>query len=141
MTIKNHIQKLENGRAEFAYKKVTEAITELDQNQLKEYRSYTKKIPTMILINGFGQTLAFIKAKKTSNVSYSKLYNQLNEYLESGVSQRINKHQNNSQRTDLVEWVISLDTQYYRYATEEILVFMSWLRRFAEGMIEGDSNA
>ncbi len=43
------MNKLERGRAEFAYNCVEEAIKKLDDKKLKEYRSYTKKIPMMIL--------------------------------------------------------------------------------------------
>jgi len=64
MSIQSEIKKLEQGRAEFAYKCVKEAVKKFksDTKRQKEYRSYSLKIPIMILTNGLGQTLAFVKA-------------------------------------------------------------------------------
>jgi CRISPR-associated protein Cmr5 len=41
-----------------------------------------------------------------------------------------------SDKNDLVEWVISCDSNRYRYITQELISFLNWLKRFAEGMIE-----
>jgi len=40
------------------------------------------------------------------------------------------------EKNDFVEWVISCDSSKYRYITKEILAFLNWLKRFAEGLIE-----
>lgn len=89
--------KLEQGRAEFAYNCVKRANVELG-NKAKEYKSYSKKIPSMILTNGLGQTLAFVKAK--SEKAYELLYEQMTEYLKSNSSVRI---QMPSSEEDLVK--------------------------------------
>lgn len=126
------INKLEKGRAEFAYKRVEEAKEKL-KDKAKEYKSYSKKIPTMILTNGLGQTLAFIKAKAEKGNAYDLIYLQMTEYLKSDSTARIKMP---SDKSDLTEWVISCDSTEYRYITQEILSFLNWLSRFAEGMIE-----
>jgi len=125
----NLITKLERGRAEFAYKKVLEIK---DKKFAGEYRSYVKKLPQMILFNGLGQTLAFIYSKKEKGNAYEFIYSHISQYLESECTARISKQRDK----DLVEWVISLDSLEYRYVTEEVIAFLNWLRRFAEGMIE-----
>jgi len=102
-------------------------------NLLKNYRSYVKKIPTMILSNGLGQTLAFIKAKSEKGNAYDLIYQQLTEYMKSDHTARIKMPQ---EKNDLVEWVISCNSSTYRYITQEILAFLNWLKRFAEGLIE-----
>ena len=129
------ISKLEKGRAEFAYKCVEKAIEIFKYNskKQKEYKSNTRKIPTMILSNGLGQTLAFIKAKSEKGNAYDLIYSQLTEYMKSAHTVRI---QMPKEKNDFVEWVISCDSSKYRYITQEILAFLNWLKRFAEGLIE-----
>ena len=107
------------------------------KNLLKDYRSYARKIPQMILSNGLGQTLAFVYAKKEEGNAYDLIYKQLTDYLKSDSTARIRMPEN---QNELIEWVISLDSYNYRYVIEEILVFLNWVRRFAEGMIEGEGG-
>jgi len=129
------INKLEKGRAEFAYRCVEKAIEIFKDNskKQKEYKSNTRKISTMILSNGLGQTLAFIKAKSEKGNAYDLIYSQLTEYMKSAHTVRI---QMPKEKNDFVEWVISCDSSKYRYITKEILAFLNWLKRFAEGLIE-----
>ncbi len=37
---------------------------------------------------------------------------------------------------DLLNWIISCNSTDYRYISQEVLAFLNWLRRFAEGKIE-----
>lgn len=143
------MRKLERGRAEFAYDCVRQAIEEVfkgedEKERRKEYRSYARKIPTMILTNGLGQALAFLKAKagtdeeeneaeKGKSRVYRLLYEQITKYMKSETTLRISMP---PEREDLLGWVISCDSVEYRYITQEILAFLTWLSRFAEGMIE-----
>lgn len=127
------ITKLEKGRAEFAYKCVKEAVENLDEKKKKEYRSYVRKIPQMILSNGLGQTLAFVYSKKKNGNAYDLIYRQITDYLKSNSTARINMP---ADKNELIGWVISLNSPEYRHATEEILSFLKWVKRFAEGMIE-----
>ena len=133
------INKLEKGRAEFAYRCVEKAIEIFKDNskKQKEYKSNTRKISTMILSNGLGQTLAFIKAKSEKGNAYDLIYSQLTEYMKSDHTVRI---QMPKEKNDFVEWVISCDSSKYRYITKEILAFLNWLKRFAEGLIEGEEG-
>jgi len=138
------INKLEKGRAEFAYRCVRKAIENFKDNQKKqkEYKSYTRKIPTMILSNGLGQTLAFVKAKSDKGNAYDLIYQQLTEYLKSEHNARITPEDKKEliEKNELVEWVISRESLIYRYITQEILAFLNWLKRFAEGLIEGEGE-
>lgn len=155
------ITKLERGRAEFAYDCATEgkeiiAGTEIAGEYYKDdkYKSYVKKIPSMILSNGLGQTLAFIAAKRKKEKrdkdkvirpgdknnpknAYDLIYKQISDYIRNDVTARIEIPPDNS---ELVKWVISLDSYNYRYVTEEILAFLNWLKRFAEGIIETEET-
>lgn len=131
----NLIQKLEQGRAEFAYKCVNSALT-LESRKQKEYKSYVKKIPQMILSNGLGPTLAFVLAKSENGNAYDLIYNQIGKYLRSEAASRIRL----PDQIDLIEWITSCNSTEYKYASREILSFFNWLRRFAEGLIEGEAD-
>ena len=68
MADETKIQGIESGRAKFAWECVNQLIQQWnDENskkKLKEYRSYTQKIPMYIKTNGLGATLAFMLSKK-----------------------------------------------------------------------------
>lgn len=147
------INKLERGRAKFAYKCAQEGKEIKSKQQIDgeyyqddKYASYVKKIPQMILSNGLGQTLAFIVSKKQKQKekekpgseknpknAYDLIYHQLIKYMKSSSSSRIQMHEN---KNDLLEWIVSCNSIDYRYTTQELLAFLNWLRRFAEGLIE-----
>jgi len=137
MQNQTEIKKLEQGRAEFAYKCVKDAKEQLSKEKQSDYRSYTRKISTMILTNGLAQTLAFVKAKVEEGNTYELLYNQMRYYLKSENTTRIPMPPD---KNKLVEWVISCDSREYRFITQELLAFLNWLKRFAEGMIEGEER-
>lgn len=125
--------KIEEKKLNDYEKKVFEKYKKNKEN----YRSYTKKVPTMILSNGLGQTLAFVKAKGKDGNAYELLYAQMTEYMKSDSVLRI---QMPSDKNELIEWVINCDSTEYRWITQELLSFLNWLRRFAEGMIEEEGE-
>ena len=124
------IRDLEKERAEFAYECVEKVVDEYekDSKTANEYKSYVKKIPTLIQTNGLSATLAFMYSKKKT---YEIIYNQIKEWLEKREFE-IDK--------ELVKWVILKDSSDYRHITSEVMAFFVWLRRFAEGMIEKEKN-
>lgn len=127
------IQGLEHGRAEFAYKCALEGV-----KMGSEYKAYVKKIPMLIKTNGLGATFAFVFSKgkgdseKRGN-AYKLIYNQTAEWLKQDEKALIDLKDN----YNLVEDIIKLPSSQYRAVTIEVLSFFSWLRRFAEGLIEG----
>jgi len=155
------INKVEKGRAEFAYKCAEQGKQILKKIQIDsewfeddKYKSYIKKISSMILSNGLGQTLAFVISKRQKSKkkdgqelrpgsqenpknAYDLIYQQLTEYMKSQHTSTIQMPQD---KDDLTEWVISCDSSIYRYITQEILAFLNWLKRFAEGMIEEEER-
>jgi CRISPR-associated protein Cmr5 len=155
------INKLEKGRASFAYKCALEGRNiiqafEIDGEWYKDdkYKSYIRKLPAMILSNGLGQVLAFVLSKRQKDKNkkkagskenpknaYDLIYGQLKAYLLSDSAIRISsENKEELKNKDLVEWIISLDSTEYRYITQEILAFLNWLRKFAEGLIEADEG-
>lgn len=150
------VTKLERGRAEFAYRCALEGKNIMSGSKVDnewyrddKYKSYVKKIPSMILSNGLGQTIAFIVAKRKKENdkrkpgtkdnpknAYDLIYKQLTDYLRSNSTTRINI----TDKAELIEWVISLPSAQYRYLTEEVLAFLNWLKKFAEGLIETEEG-
>ena len=128
---------IERQRAEFAYKSVESAVDALSDKAKKEYKSYCKKIPMLIKTNGLAGTYAFIfsKGSKGSKIDKSKayglIYNQTLEWL--------TKHGWIDGDRLMYEF-IRKPSDEYRAVTMEVLSLFNWLRRFAEGMIEGEST-
>ena len=126
------IRDLEKERAIFAYEKVEQAIDQLKANEKKEYKSYCKKIPSLIQTNGLSSTFAFMFSKKTG--TYMVIYNQVDEWLKK-------RYKNDSEinnDNELIERMIKLQSNKYRKVTIEVLALFNWLRRFAEGKISKD---
>lgn len=104
---------------------------------LKDYKSYAKKIPMLIKTNGLGATIAFVFSKGSDNISYRIIYNQITEWMKIEAKQVIAEE---LEKNSLVKEVTEISTEKYRLLQTEILAFLSWLRRFAEGMIEGEAE-
>ncbi len=138
---------LEQGRAKFAYECAVEGKAlgggpkrnakgnMEDSKQAKEYKAYCKKIPMMIKTNGLGATYAFIKSKNKD--AYDLIYKQTYKWLSTDDKLGIFA---SASSDDLVAIIIDQKSAKYRYLTVEVLAFFNWLRRFADGLIDGDAN-
>lgn len=129
------IKGIEQGRASKAYDYAS-AGNDLGTPHAPEYKAYVRKIPMMIKTNGLGATLAFVK--KQSKPAYKKIYLQLTDWL--SVECKVTKAHFNGKSTDLVKDVIAMDSNKYRAVTLETLALLAWLRRFAEGLIQGEAT-
>lgn len=87
----------------------------------KDYNSLVKRAPVLILTNGLGQTLAFLKAKAKDH------HIDLFRHLSGWVCQRVPESGN-----DLLHQIIQGDSALLRRATREALAYLQWLKRFAE---------
>ena len=127
---KEYCKKKDNGKNKFEKK-----LNEYYLKYGKEYKSYAKKIPMLIKINGLGSTFAFIKSK---GGTYDLIYQQVTEWLKQEPNQLISDKLRKGE--DLEAVIISLNSPEYRALTIEVLAFFNWLRRFADGLIEGDDK-
>jgi CRISPR-associated protein Cmr5 len=124
---------IENGRAKYAFETVSRFV-ELNstrENELKEYRSYVKKLPAMIQVNGLGQTLAFCYAKGNQ---YKAIYDQIETWVSLKQNEIINRYEQN-ENMEFVQIIVSMNSNDYRIISNEVLALLSWMRRFADGMI------
>jgi CRISPR-associated protein Cmr5 len=144
------IKGIEQGRAKTAYKFAENAKSRWrkettgdnkDSKQAREYKSYVKKIPMMIKTNGLGGALAFVKSKckaENNGNAYWLIYDQLTEWFsDADRKYLIGEFKANE---DLVKKVIELDSTEYRAVAVETLALFGWIRRFAEGLIQGEAD-
>lgn len=103
----------------------------------EEYRSIAMKLPTMIVTNGLGQALAFLKSKskgKKGN-AHEKIYRDLEDCLF--------KNKDilwDGTKGELIEKVINLPNDKFRLVTSEALSFLSWVKRFADAVLKKEGK-
>jgi CRISPR-associated protein Cmr5 len=109
---------LEQRRAQAAW----ETVQKVDQNKGKEFKSVATSLPADIQANGFGQTMAFLRAKGKDE------HNITFDAVADWVRQRLN-----IANEDFMSWLMTkATTEQYRQATAEAIAFAIWMKRFAE---------
>jgi CRISPR-associated protein Cmr5 len=128
MSTKSLQRTLEQERAQRAWACVQE-VTSKPQEFKKKYGSLARKVPMLVLTNGLGQTLAFLKAKGKNDPAdeHTVLFRHLSSWVLSQVASSTP-----ASNGDLLQWVLQNDSAAYRRATIESLAFLTWLKRFAE---------
>jgi CRISPR-associated protein Cmr5 len=126
-TSQNLMRTIEHGRAKFAYERV-QTVVENEKVWRSDYKSYLKRIPMLIKINGLAATIAFILKKDSK--AYKRIYNDCTEWIKTDPKGLFNLG-----GKDLIEYILDLNSSEYRAFTTEILSFIKWMSRFANGMI------
>lgn len=85
------------------------------------YSTQARRLPSLIQVNGLGQTLAFFRSKP-DNEAMQVLYTHLSVWVMSRMEQA----------GDLLSAFTRWPSDVYRQATVEALAYALWLRRFAE---------
>jgi CRISPR-associated protein Cmr5 len=98
----------------------------------KSFSSHVKKFPMLVLANGLGTALAFLKAKGGNDprIEEEILY----QYISQWVTAQI--WGGSGDANLLTRLVTSASDIDYRRATKEALAFIVWLKRFAEAEFE-----
>ncbi|SFI00468.1 CRISPR-associated protein, Cmr5 family [Tindallia magadiensis] len=97
------------------------------------YRAYAKKLPMLILNNGFGASIAFVNSKKGKGKAEERAY----DFLYKHIQKRL-RDTGLADEKDLMETIVKSKNDDYRQMTKEALAFLNWLRRFAEAEFKGD---
>lgn len=143
------LRSLEQERAKYAWYCINEIKREEDNNLEDKYKSYVKKAPSYILVNGLGNTLAFFKSKfggseksedkedKKANEdkkvskdkeAYEALYNHINKWFQ----KRFKAEE------DILEWITLKASSIDVFkVTKETIALLNWMRRFAEAELKG----
>jgi len=125
---------LEQKRAALAWDKVKE-IEGKDETLQKEYRSAVLKAPAMIMTNGLGPTLAFLRSRKEGNKE--KAEDILHKHISAWLKSPDAPISWTSTKDDIMERIVEEDSIVYRQATQEALMFITWLKRFAQARLKG----
>ncbi len=126
------VRKIENGRAAYAFEQVDQFVRKNREDTVKEYRSYLKKMPAMIQVNGFGQAMAFAYAK--GGEAYTAIYQQISEWLRERHGSLLRKVDSSGQQ-ELVQVIVNMDSSDYRVLSTEALALLQWMSRFVDGMV------
>ncbi|OUD14536.1 type III-B CRISPR module-associated protein Cmr5 [Thioflexithrix psekupsensis] len=135
-------QTLDQQRAKFAYDAVCKVKPE---SWAGKYKSYAKKVPMLIKTNGLGATLAFMKGKKKGEEAYRHLLETTEGWLKGAEHTKEffnepKKGHGNQKSQDLIEKIVDLDSDDYRYVTLEVMAFYGWLKRFVEAEIDKEGD-
>ncbi|MCL6663373.1 type III-B CRISPR module-associated protein Cmr5 [Paenibacillus amylolyticus] len=122
------IQQIEGGRASYAFQEVQKAVNQLSSSEkIKLYSSYLKRLPSMIQVNGLGQSMAFYFSKGKEN-QYDLIYQSISNWI-------MNKPELQMERNkDFLGELVSLNSEQYRRVTTEVHALLNWMRKFATGM-------
>lgn len=108
-----------------------------------KYKAYVKRIPMLIKTNGLAATFAFVKAKSdhrdcnNKGYAYHLIYQQTENWLrESDTTKAIFK----GKPEGLIQVLISQESPEYRQLSTEVMALFVWLKRAAEGLIEGEEE-
>lgn len=119
--------KLEQGRADFAFKRATTGYN----SHRKEYASAVQKLPMMIKTNGLGATMAFMFSK---GKTLGTVLKDIEDWANSTDNLKTHLILKNTEGGVFVHKILNLNSQDYRIVTIEVLALLNWLRRFAEGI-------
>lgn len=134
------LRSLEQERAKYAWYCINEIKEEKNDNLEDKYKSYVKKAPSYILVNGLGNTLAFFKSKfggseKSEDKKVSKdreAYKALYDHINKWFQERFNI------KKDILEWItLEASSIDVFKVTKETIALLNWMRRFAEAELKG----
>lgn len=111
-------------RSGFALEQVYQGLANKDKSFKDEFKSLAAGIPSMILMNGFGQTLSFMVAKKETK--YELVFDMIKAWLEkqSWISPA-------KGRRDFLLKITNMEQNDYLMTQKEALSFLEWVKRYA----------
>jgi len=115
------VRLLSQRRAAYALECVRKAGKDFD------YARFCRNLPAMLLQNGLGQSLAFLRSKAGKQKAAGRLYADISGWL---IGER-NLYAGDS----LIRAVMEGDRHSYTVAHEETIELSGWLKRFADAVI------
>jgi len=136
MADKIALKTLGQSRARHAWESVKAVKTD-HAKCAEEYRSLARSAGAMILTNGLGQFLAFMRSKakgESNDKPKVSEHGLLFEHISSWVCAQLIGRET-AGRSDLLKEIVQRDSLFLRRATAESLAYIEWLRRFAEAEV------
>ena len=109
-------------RAEYCLEK----LEKLPKDLRSDFKPFTAGLPALILQNGFGQALAFLKAKANGPDKHQEAFSIIVAWL---VKRDILKNAGND--TEYLKQISRMEQQAYLHAQKETLAMLEWLKRYA----------
>lgn len=110
-------------RAAFALEKIFSIASKI--NDKDEFKSFTAGIPSMLLMNGFGQTLSFMVAK--GDQKHLDVFDMLKIWL----TEETGLIKSSLDRRGFLLNIADTDQKNYLEAQNEALALLEWIKRFA----------
>lgn len=134
------IRSIEQQRASFALARLEQALAQPEAGKYRhsQLKSFLRRLPAMIQMNGFGQALAFYYAKRTSYEAYGVVYKLLEDWLCAEGQVYANADVTPGlmpEQPHLLYAVTSLSQQEYRLAEAEAQALLGWAKKFAEALV------
>ncbi|MCL1936185.1 MAG: type III-B CRISPR module-associated protein Cmr5 [Defluviitaleaceae bacterium] len=121
-------KKYNDERAKYAYDFAFRISEEKNEKLQKEFRSLARSFPVMIQNNGLCASIAFLQAK--CKLHHEKLYLSIEGWL---IKQNfIDKNK------CLMDGIVELSRDDYRIVSKEIMAYLLWVKRFAEGLLKDE---
>jgi CRISPR-associated protein Cmr5 len=120
-------------RAKYALQKVIEHTNKLSKEEKEKFGSFASGAPSMILQNGFGQTIAFWLAKgnEKGTDKHTALFDISVKWLSLKEADINNLFASKTDPRQFMHELFSMKQTEYLSAQNEILALLEWVKRFA----------
>ncbi len=123
------IRTLGQRRSEFALVKVNDNIN------IKELKPLSSSVPSMILQNGLGHTLAFCYTRAEKKLQYEAILKIVEEWIGEKHPQFKTVFHGRTQKDFLMQ-LSTVDQRIYLSVQEETLALLEWVKRYANAFIK-----
>lgn len=118
-------ESVHNDMAMWAFEEVEKVV---EQEKSKEFRSLARSFPSILQVNGLGMAVAFLDSKN------GKPYVTMHKMISGWIKRKYPTDESDV----LIKRIVKLDSASYRMYTNEIMNLCLWIKRFAEGLIDGE---
>jgi len=132
---------MEQKRAEYAMDKVKKHGFTEDKN-IKKYATLIRKLPSMVMQNGLGQSMAYLLADAENNADAKNNKEKPSRKLYFCIGEWICKERKiySSPPEGLMQALMVGDKTTYLHAQQEALALLAWMRKFADAYLpKGES--
>ena len=117
------MQTKEQKRSQFALEQIT---AHFQDRVDEETANFIVGMPTMILTNGLGQSMAFLLSKKDPQGKYGRVFDIIRTWLEQDFQALCAPS-----KMEFLRQFSKLDQSVYLTAQKETLAVLQWLKRYA----------
>jgi CRISPR-associated protein Cmr5 len=132
---------IEQRRAAFALEGIQKALEKAEGGKYKhsQVKSFSRRFPSMVQANGFGQAVAFFYSKRHDHEAYGIIYQLVEDWLTQ--DGQVYAAARNAPEPRLLHAITQGDQRAYRLATAETQALMIWVKKFAQGLILAEADS